>query len=75
MERGDLAEFRKKRNTDDDFPPNSKCGSENKKNATPVMIFLPIENVGRKITRRPLSSGIFSGTRIVKKQKQSSNSK
>ena len=29
MERGDLAEFGKKRNTDDDFPPHWKCGSEN----------------------------------------------
>ena len=27
---GVLAEFGKKRNTDDDFPPHWKCGSENK---------------------------------------------
>ena len=42
MERGDLAEFGKKRNTDDDFPPHWKCGSENNK----IYSYIFCKNVG-----------------------------
>ena len=39
-----------------------------KKNAAQMMIFLPIENVGRKITRRSLSTRILSTTLLLRKK-------